>query len=88
LSGSGSYTGTFTITAVGGPVTYTISELSTEVPDMAFSIEPASGSLQAGQQATITVSIPDLVSFTPAVTVDPGSLYVGFSYPASPPPGG
>jgi hypothetical protein len=71
---------------VGGPVSYTVSELSTEVHDITLTIENASGTLQGGQHATITVIVPAVVSFTPSVVVDPGGAQVGFAYP--PPPGG
>ena len=46
-------TGTFTITAAGGPASYGV--ISSRAPDV--SVSPASGTLQAGESATITVSV-------------------------------
>jgi hypothetical protein len=79
--GGTTYTGSFTITAVGGPVSYTVHELGSETYDMSFTIENASGTLPAGGQATITILVPAVVSFTPYVTVEPGGATVGFTYP-------
>jgi hypothetical protein len=86
LTGEGlstTYTGSFTITAVGGPVSgYTVTELSSETGDITFTIANAShGPMQAGQTETVTVGVPAVVSFTPYVVVDPGGTMVGFTYP-------
>lgn len=62
------YVGSFTITAEGGAVSYTIT-----VPSAAggtdVTITPSSGTLSDGQQATITVSMDLPASY---VTVSPG----------------
>jgi hypothetical protein len=51
---------------------------------MTFTIENASGTLQANQQATITIIVTGITGFTPAVVVEPGGAEVGFTYPATP----
>lgn len=81
VPGSLIYSGTFTLTAKGGPVKFVIT-----VPAAAASgltLSPASGSLTAGQSVTITVTTtgngpPD---FQTQLTVDPGGLTVDVLYP-------
>ena len=62
--------GTFTLTASGGPVSYTISAAT------GLTISPASGSLAAGTSATITVTSSSLISLNEQLTVDPGGYTV------------
>jgi RNA polymerase sigma factor (sigma-70 family) len=62
--------GTFTLTARGGPVGYTISAAA------GLTISPASGSLGAGASATITVTSASLISLDEQLTVDPGGYTV------------
>jgi RNA polymerase sigma factor (sigma-70 family) len=60
--------GTFTLTAEGGPVSFTITGPT------GLSVSPASGNLAAGQTVTITVTAvdPGPPSFNNTLTVDPG----------------
>jgi hypothetical protein len=62
------YVGSFTITAEGGAVSYTIA-VPTAAGGTDVTITPSSGTLSEGQQATITVSMDLPASY---VTVDPG----------------
>jgi hypothetical protein len=70
LSAAG--TGTFTLTAAGGPVSYTI----TSGPSLLghVSASPASGSLATGQSVTIAVRSTSLVSLDGTLIVNPGGL--------------
>jgi hypothetical protein len=58
--------GTFTLTARGGPVSYTISAAAD------LTISPGSGSLAAGASTTITVTSSSLISLDEQLTVSPG----------------
>ena len=62
--------GTFTLTARGGPVSYTISAAAN------LTISPASGSLAAGASTTITVTSSSLISLDEQLTVSPGGYTV------------
>ena len=62
--------GTFTLTAKGGPVSYSISAAA------GLSISPASGSLSSGASATITVTSSSLISLNEKLTVNPGGYTV------------
>jgi RNA polymerase sigma factor (sigma-70 family) len=62
--------GTFTLTASGGPVDYSISAAS------GLSVSPASGSLANGASATITVTSSSLVTLDEQLTVNPGGYVV------------
>jgi hypothetical protein len=76
----GPYTGSFTITAQGGPIDFTISS---NAPAGDLSISPASGSLTDGQQVTVTITVVSdagLAADT-QVTVDPGGAFVDVRYP-------
>ncbi len=81
----GPYTGQFTLTAQGGPVSsYSIAD---PAPAGDLSISPSSGGpIPAGQSVTITVSVASSVglSFETDLTVQPGGLTVIIDYP----PGG
>jgi hypothetical protein len=67
---SGHGTGTFTLTAKGGPVGYTIS-----VPS-GLTVSPSSGSLASGASVTITVTSASLVTLNDQLTVNPGGYTV------------
>jgi hypothetical protein len=58
--------GTFTLTAQGGPVSYTISAAA------GLTISPASGSLASGSSATITVTSSSLITLDEQLTINPG----------------
>lgn len=79
------YTGTFVLTAIGGPVTYSISVPPSE--QRYLTITPASGTLSAGEQQVITVSVSSTASPKPfyynTATVDPGSTVVIIYYTPS-----
>jgi hypothetical protein len=79
------YTATFTLTAAGGPVTYSISVPSGEQPYL--TITPDAGTLQAGQQQVITVTVSSTASPRPpyynTATVNPGDVLVTIYYPPS-----
>jgi RNA polymerase sigma factor (sigma-70 family) len=62
--------GTFTLTAKGGPVSFTISGAA----DLAVS--PGSGSLAAGATATITVTSSSLITLDEQLTINPGGYTV------------
>jgi RNA polymerase sigma factor (sigma-70 family) len=77
---SGTYTGSFQITAVGGPV----SGYSIEDPVPAnLSISPSAGSLSSGGTATITISVASSsgLQYETDLTVDPGNLTIIVDYP-------
>jgi hypothetical protein len=59
-----------TITASGGPVSWSISEPSSLLGKV--SVAPASGTLQAGQQATVDITVSGLASLDSDLTVNPG----------------
>jgi len=59
-----------TLAAQGGPVSWSISEPSSLLGKL--SVTPSSGTLQAGQQTTITISVSGLVSLNTVLTVNPG----------------
>jgi RNA polymerase sigma factor (sigma-70 family) len=69
--------GTFTLTAEGGPVSFTITGPA------GLSVSPASGTLAAGQTVTVTVTAvgngPPM--FINDLTVNPGALTVEVDYP-------
>lgn len=81
------FTATFTLTAAGGPVTYSISVPSSE--QAYLTLGPDRGTLQAGQQQTVTVTVTPAPSPAPAppynntVTVNPGSVLVTVRYAPS-----
>jgi hypothetical protein len=64
--------GTFILTAVGGPVDFLIHS-----PDVKVSVSPQSGTLvSAGSWVTITVTVQSLVAFNAHIIVDPGNVNV------------
>jgi RNA polymerase sigma factor (sigma-70 family) len=78
----GPYTGTFTLTAQGGPVSgFSIID---PAPAGDLSISPSSGgTLSAGQAVTVTVTVASSagLAFETDLTVDPGALTVVVDYP-------
>ncbi|SRR6266851_855158 len=71
VSVNGTATGTFTLTAKGGPV----SDYSVTVgPALAgrLTVSPSAGSLASGASVTITVTSPSLVTLDGKLTVNPG----------------
>jgi RNA polymerase sigma factor (sigma-70 family) len=75
VSVNGTKTGTFTITANGGPVNdYSITVGSGLAGKIAVS--PATGSLASGASATITVTSASLIALDGSLTIDPGGRTV------------
>jgi RNA polymerase sigma factor (sigma-70 family) len=71
VSVNGTATGTFTLTAHGGPVSgYSVTVGSTLAGHL--SVSPSSGSLAAGASVTITVASTSLVALGGQLTVNPG----------------
>jgi len=70
VSVNGTATSTFTVTAQGGPVSYSIAVGGALLGSVGVS--PASGSLAAGASATITVTSNSLVAVAGHLTVNPG----------------
>jgi hypothetical protein len=63
--------GTFTLTAVGGPVTYSVS-----VPSTDGTVSPQTGTLNADQQQIISVTASQTADLEYMVTVNPGDYQV------------
>jgi RNA polymerase sigma factor (sigma-70 family) len=61
---------TFTISASGGPVSWSISEPSSLLGKV--NVSPASGTLQAGQTAKVSVTVNGLASVDSTLTINPG----------------
>jgi hypothetical protein len=72
LSAAG--TGSFTLTAQGGPVSYSIMPGAGLLGNVSAS--PSSGSLAAGQSVTISVTSSSLVSLDGTLTVNPGGIAI------------
>ncbi len=82
----GPYTGVFTISAQGGPVSYAISVPGSE--QAYLSLSPLTGTLKAGTSQVITASLTPNPNgpppaFSNPVTIDPGGLTVILEYPPS-----
>ncbi len=80
------YTGTFTITAQGGPVSYAISVPSSE--QAYLSLSPLTGTIKSGASQVIAATLtPDPNGPRPAfanpVAIDPGAVSVVLEYPPS-----
>ncbi len=75
VSVNGTKTGTFTITASGGPVSdYSITVGSALAGKI--TVSPATGSLASGASVTITVTSASLVALDGSLTIDPGGRTV------------
>jgi len=66
--------GSITLTASGGPVTWSITESSSLISRV--SVFPSSGTLAAGQSVTVRVSVSGVLSLDSTLTVDPGGITV------------
>ena len=60
-----------TLTAEGGPVSGSISEPASLLGELIVS--PSSGTLEAGQSTTVSISVSGLASLDTTLTVNPGS---------------
>jgi hypothetical protein len=70
---------TFTLTAQGGPVTFSIAAPG----EPSLTITPTTGTLQAGQQVQVTVSVSASANpqpHFPTVEVEPGNIVVTIYY--------
>jgi hypothetical protein len=82
----GDSTRTFVITATDGPVTgYTIA-VPPGLPG-SLAVSPSSGSLPAGDSATITVTAASTVPFATSLTVHPGGAVITVDVNPTPEPG-
>jgi RNA polymerase sigma factor (sigma-70 family) len=82
-SQGGPYTGSFTLTATGGPVKFSITD---SLPAGELSISPTSGSLAAGHAVTVSLSAPATggpPAYQTPITVNPGSITITVYYPPS-----
>jgi hypothetical protein len=82
----GPYTGTFALTAVGGPVSYSISVPAAEQPYLSFS--QLTGTVDAGLTQVVTATVVPNPngpppSFYNPVTINPGGITVVVEYPPS-----
>jgi len=71
------WSGTFTLTATGGPVSFSVRAPAP------FTVRPARGTVSPGQPVTVTVSVVagDRVPFLTTLTVRPGGLFVLVEFP-------
>jgi RNA polymerase sigma factor (sigma-70 family) len=70
----GSFTSSISLTASGGPVSWSITESSSLAGKL--SVSPLSGTLAAGQSATVGLTAEGIASATGQLTVDPGAITV------------
>jgi hypothetical protein len=70
VSVKGVATAKFTLTARGGPVSYSITPGSSLVGSL--SVTPSSGALASGSSVTVTVTSTSLVALNGQLTVNPG----------------
>ena len=66
--------GSLTLTASGGPVSWSISEPFSLLGEL--TVSPASGTLSAGSSVTVTISVRGLASVDSQLTVSPGGQLV------------
>jgi RNA polymerase sigma factor (sigma-70 family) len=66
--------GSFTLTASGGPVGWTITEPASLIGRL--TVSPASGTLSAGDSATVTITVNGLATLDTQLTVNPGGQQV------------
>lgn len=77
----GTYSGSFTLTAQGGPVPW--FTISTPQPAKKYgspAVTPASGSLAAGQTVTVTVTLTSYPVQQAVLTVQPGDIQITLVY--------
>jgi RNA polymerase sigma factor (sigma-70 family) len=65
---------TLTLTASGGPVSWSISEPSSLLGSL--TVSPSAGTLAAGDSVTVRISVTGLASLDTTLTVDPGGQTV------------
>ena len=71
----GPWTGTFTLTAQGGPVTFSIKD---PAPAGDLQVSPSTGPIDTGKDVTVRVTVVSDagLTFQTDLTVDPGGLTV------------
>jgi RNA polymerase sigma factor (sigma-70 family) len=77
-AGGGAASGAFTLTAVGGAVSYSISVPLAYAGELAVS--PASGSLASGASVTVSVTWNSSAALSTSLAVEPGGQAVSVSY--------
>jgi RNA polymerase sigma factor (sigma-70 family) len=66
--------GSLTLTASGGPVSWSVSTPATLLGNV--TVSPSSGTLDAGDSVTLTITVTGLLSLDSQLTVDPGGHLV------------
>jgi hypothetical protein len=66
--------GSLTLTASGGPVSWSVAEPSSLIGELL--VTPESGTLNAGESTTVTITVSGLVSLDSQLTVEPGGHVV------------
>jgi hypothetical protein len=66
--------GTLTLTANGGPVTWSVSVPASLLGSL--TVTPAAGTLAAGQSATVSIGVAGLATLDAQLTVSPGAQVV------------
>jgi hypothetical protein len=66
--------GSLTLTASGGPVSWSVSAPVSLLGEL--TVTPASGTLDAGGEATVTITVTGLLSLDTQLTVEPGGHVV------------
>jgi len=66
--------GTITLTAENGPVSWSIAEPSSLLGEV--TVAPASGTLEAGQNTQVTITVSGLASLDTDLTVNPGGQQI------------
>ena len=66
--------GSFTLTASGGPVKWSVTEPSSLIGKL--TVSPSSGTLASGQSVTVSLSVNGLASVSSHLTVTPGGVTV------------
>jgi RNA polymerase sigma factor (sigma-70 family) len=66
--------GSLTLTASGGPVSWSVSAPASLLGEL--TVSPASGTLSAGGTATVTITVSGLLSLDSQLTVEPGGRAV------------
>jgi hypothetical protein len=66
--------GSLTLTASGGPVSWSIAEPASLLGEL--TVSSASGTLSAGGSVTVTITVTGLASLDSQITVEPGGHVV------------
>ena len=66
--------GSFTLTASGGPVKWSVTEPSSLIGKL--TVAPSAGTLASGQSVTVTLSVSGLATVDSQLTVNPGGITI------------